>query len=241
MVTTLREVLFVNWYTTFFITFLFFTFIYVLFCLTGFLVSKKLDRKTKITQSSYSGKQIKSEINLSIQSILIFSLQSILVQQAVSHHLVSIRWGSELLPISIEIAVLFLWNEIHFYLSHWLLHRKWFFRKIHYVHHQSTVPTPFSVYSFHWFEAFLLGSVLFFPLLSYPFHAIALVSLPLMSLALNVLGHWDYDLMSGQSATHWLKFSFRHSMHHKYVRGNYGFFLTIFDNLFKTKLNDKFS
>ena len=107
-------------------------------------------------------------------------------------------------------------------------------RNIHYVHHLSKEPTVFSTFSFHWVEAFLLGTVVFLPLLLYPFQLLAILSLPILSLLVNLLGHSNYDLFSKYRPEHIFKFSYRHSMHHKRGRGNLGFLLPWLDQFFKT-------
>ena len=81
-------------------------------------------------------------------------------------------------------AVLLVWNDIHFYANHRLLHTRWL-RRFHAQHHRSLVTTPFSTYSFHPLEAALLGNVILLPMLLHDFSFAALLSLPVMSLLLN--------------------------------------------------------
>jgi len=81
-----------------------------------------------------------------------------------------------------------LWNDVHFYAIHRLLHGRWLFQHIHREHHRAIRPTPFSTYAMHPIEALLLGSVM---VLVQPFHAFSLPTLllfPLVSLAMNNLG-----------------------------------------------------
>jgi sterol desaturase/sphingolipid hydroxylase (fatty acid hydroxylase superfamily) len=243
MLENVRDLILQNGWHLFLASFVFFLLLYFFFAYTTFYISLRLAPARKIHAAKASPekmkRQIRFEIRQSLVSILIFALQAIFIQLAYTKGWATINWkinGFTLLP---QILILFLWNEIHFFTCHWSLHRKWFFRRVHVVHHRSLSPTPFSIYSFHWFEAFLLGTVIFPPLLLYPFQYAAILSLPLLSILLNVLGHWDYDLFPHQKPSHWTRFSFRHSMHHKWSKGNYGFFLPVFDQLFHTNLKNE--
>ena len=66
------------------------------------------------------------------------------------------------------------------------------------------------------------------------FQFYALMTLPLMSIVMNVLGHSNVDFVPGQNMNHLLSFSKRHSQHHKIPHSNYGFFLPYFDIFFGT-------
>ena len=82
--------------------------------------------------------------------------------------------------------------------------------------------TPFSTYSFHPLEAVLLGNVILLPMLLHDFSFAALLSLPVMSLLLNNLGHSNYDFAPAAGHDHWLSASRRHHLHHIRYHGNYG-------------------
>lgn len=216
------------------LTLVFFLFLYFFFSGIAFFISQFQGMHFKINPLHYPSRQIRREIIYSLSSIFIFALQTIVMQQLITRGWASIDPGFSFLTYLAEVTALFFWNEIHFYASHWLMHRKWLFRNIHYIHHQSYHPTPFSIYSFSWVEAFLLGSVIFLPLMLHRFQVLSLLSLPVMSVILNVIGHWDYDFFPAKKPSHWLRASFRHSLHHSKVSGNFGFQLPIFDKIFKT-------
>src|SRR5690606_12989108 len=127
------------------------------------------------------------------------------------------------------------WNELHFYISHRLLHTPWL-RRFHATHHRSHIATPFSTYAFHPVEALMLGSVPLLPMLAHDFSFFALASLPVMSIALNTLGHSNYEFSSTAPARGWLDASRRHHLHHACYHGNYGFLLSVFDRLLGTAL-----
>ncbi|MRI02212.1 sterol desaturase family protein [Kriegella sp. EG-1] len=229
------DFIFSEWWLTFTFTFLFFMVLYFggIFLMKSIL--NNLKKKNTIKPIVYFKKpgQEKIEIKHSLKSILVFALQAIPLQWFYANGY--FHFGqNESLNLLWEIPVLFLWNEIYFYACHWLLHQPPFFMKVHYIHHASREPTLYSVYSFHWFEAFLLGAVIFLPLLLYPFHILSVLSLPVMSILLNFLGHWNHEGETKKSPDYIGRFTFRHTMHHKWSKGNFGFMLPYLDMIFNT-------
>jgi sterol desaturase/sphingolipid hydroxylase (fatty acid hydroxylase superfamily) len=138
--------------------------------------------------------------------------------------------------IAAEILVLAVWNDVHFWVNHRLLHTR-ALRRFHGPHHRSMVSTPFSTYSFHPVEAVMLGNVILLPMVVHDFSFWALASVPLFSLFFNNIGHSNYDFFPGVSYSHWFAASRRHHLHHACHSGNYGFQFTFMDRLFGTRLS----
>ncbi|MBU2020092.1 MAG: sterol desaturase family protein [Bacteroidetes bacterium] len=166
----------------------------------------------------------------SLKSIAIFGFSIIPI-------IYLIRQGQiNLLPdtwtnILIGVVALTIWNEIHFYVVHRFLHQKWMMRNIHKVHHQSTTPTVYSVYSFYWLEALLLSTT---PLTFIPFFPTSVVAVflyPMVSILLNFAGHCNYRFGNGVGQNWWLFGTF-HNEHHSRGRKNFGFALNILDRFF---------
>src|SRR5690606_7086518 len=128
-------------------------------------------------------------------SILIFGLYGVLTLFAYRTGLVDISFSRPgWLNAGFDMLILVLWYEVHFYLCHRLLHTKFLYKKVHLEHHRSYVSTPFSAFSFHWFEAVLLSSVMILAMFVYTFHVIVLILFPVVSLLFNNFGHMNYDL-----------------------------------------------
>ena len=174
------------------------------------------------------------EIRHSFKSIIIFGFSGLpvvyLVRMGLIHLLpnsfFNICWG---------LALLTLWNELHFFLVHRLMHTPFFMRNVHKIHHKSFTPTVFSVYSFHWFEALLLSTV---PLTIAPFINFAPSAIflyPLASILINFAGHCNYRFGNGAGAA-WKLFGTRHCEHHVKNSKKYGFATDIFD-----KINNHFN
>ncbi len=236
MIETIFNWTFHNIYTAFASLFIFFNILYwsgtlIISAVFGYLEKNKVIAKVD-NHAMHRGQQ-KKEIWQSMRSIFIFSLQGMIIQQGLVHNWfqISQEFNWWFIP---QVLILFLWNEIHFYSVHVLLHTRFMMKRVHWVHHFSKEPTVFSTFSFHWLEAFLLGTVILFPLFFYPFQFLAILSLPILSWAINLLGHCNYDLFSSRNPAHLLRFSYRHSMHHKRGKRNFGFLLPWLDQLFKT-------
>ncbi|MEG2816562.1 MAG: desaturase, partial [Comamonas sp.] len=92
--------------------------------------------------------QLQREWRQSFYSILVFGMGMI-----VPWGFLQLGWA-HLTPtagagrIALEILVLLIWNDVHFWLNHRLLHTKRLVR-YHGDHHRSVVTTPWSTYSFH--------------------------------------------------------------------------------------------
>jgi Delta7-sterol 5-desaturase len=180
--------------------------------------------------------QVRDEILRSTRSIAVFGAFGVLTVAALTSRALEITWRAELPRVLLDCVLLLLWNDLHFYACHRLLHVPWLMKRVHHEHHRSRVATPFATYSFHWFEAVLLGSVMLTGLCLHPFHVFAVLLLPLASIALNAAGHSNFDPVPSLSDGAILATSRRHQAHHAKVTGNYGFLLPWFDQLFGTRV-----
>ncbi|MBU2973445.1 sterol desaturase family protein [Zobellia sp. B3R18] len=196
-------------------------------------VCKELEGRgilNKIKPIAVSKDQIAFEIRHSVKSIVIFGFSIIPIVFLIREGVI------ELLPntwsnILIGIVILSLWNEVHFYLVHRLMHQKFMMRHVHFVHHKSRIPTVYSVFSFHWVEALLLSTVPVTIAPFVPFSIIAIFIYPLISILLNFAGHCNYRFGSGKGKG-WKLFGTHHNEHHSRGRQNYGFALHLLDKIF---------
>ena len=147
-------------------------------------------------------------------------------------------WPLWYLPVSV---LLFLAaHDTWFYWTHRLMHRPWWFKTAHAVHHASRPPTAWAAMSFHPWEA-LTGAVVI-PALVFlvPIHVGALgLVLAIMTL-MGITNHMGWEmfprsLVNGSlgkmliTATH-------HQRHHDDYRGNYGLYFRFWDRLCGTDL-----
>ncbi|HST43999.1 MAG TPA: sterol desaturase family protein, partial [Luteimonas sp.] len=181
------------------------------------------------------GGQLSREIGRSMVSVLIFGVGAILPWWLLRHGWATLAPAAGAPRIAAEIVALLVWNDIHFYANHRLLHTR-LLRRFHVAHHRSVVPTPFSTYSFHPLEAVLLGNVIVLPMLVHDFSFAALLALPIASLVLNTLGHSNYDYAPSVGDAHWLAAGRRHGLHHAHGHGNYGFLFGFMDRWLGTRI-----
>ena len=182
--------------------------------------------------------QLGREIRQSLVSIAIFGGYGVLTAIGARAGLWTVLPIRSPGGVALELAFLVLWNDLHFYAIHRVLHGRWLFQHVHREHHRAIRPTPFSTYAMHPIEALLLGSVM---VLVQPFHAFSVPTLllfPLVSLLMNNLGHMNYDLVPGRGLWHPLAASRRHEQHHRHVTGNYGFLLPVLDRWLGTEIAD---
>ena len=129
----------------------FFVFFYILY--------NKKYKNAKIQTNNATKKDFYREIVQSLQAnfIITFFVILVLFTPLRSHTLIyknisehSFFW----IPISLVLSLII--HDTYFYWMHRLLHHKKIFRFAHLTHHQSTNPSPFTSYSFHFLEAFAI-------------------------------------------------------------------------------------
>jgi len=204
---------------------LFFLVIYLLFASLAWSIARKLNRPISL-KSLHVG-QIQKEITQSLRTILIFGVGIVVPLWMVNTGIASVNLQATMQAILLDCLMLIVWNDLHFYAMHRLLHR--YFKRAHGAHHQSNTSTPFAAYSMSATEAILLGAVM--PLIM-PFHAFSiesLVFLPIWSIIINTLAHSNCDMFPNASPNSLLGFIKHHQHHHSYYQGNFGFLFSQLD------------
>lgn len=144
------------------------------------------------------------------------------------------------IPVSLLLTLLV--HDTYFYWMHRILHHKRLFKLTHLVHHQSTNPSPWASYSFHFLEAIAEGAVVIVLVFLIPLHPLTLVLFAFSSFAINVYGHLGYEIMP-RGFRNTLLFeiintSTFHNLHHQKFRGNYGLYLRVWDRMMGTEHPD---
>lgn len=138
--------------------------------------------------------------------------------------------------------LMFIIHDTYFYWMHRFMHLPKVFKKVHLVHHQSTNPTPWTSYSFHFLEAVLEACII--PLIAFilPVHSSALGLFLLFQFIYNVYGHLGFELYPRYFTKtwigKWINTSVAHNMHHKYFKGNYGLYFLFWDRAMGTLRED---
>lgn len=191
------------------------------------LHSKKILHK--IVLKEVTKKQILFEIKHSLKSIFIFGTSIIPIIYLIRLGVITFL-PNTIFNVLLGLVILNLWNEVHFFIVHRIMHFPFFMKNVHYIHHQSKVPTVYSVFSFHWLEALLLSTVPLTIVLFVSLSPISIALYPLISILLNFSGHCNYRFGNGTGKP-WYLFGTHHNEHHYKNRKNYGFLSPILDYL----------
>jgi Delta7-sterol 5-desaturase len=140
------------------------------------------------------------------------------------------------LPVLLYLAA----HDTWFYWTHRLMHRPYWFRIAHAVHHDSRPPTAWAAMSFHPWEA-LTGAVVI-PALVFliPIHVAALgVVLAIMTI-MGIGNHMGWEIFP-RAIVHgppgrWLITATHHQKHHQAYRGNYGLYFRLWDRICGTDI-----
>lgn len=176
--------------------------------------------------------QIWHEILYSLSSIVVFGLYGMLIVVCYRHQWVDIEFNYNHW-IFIDLLILAIWNEFHFYSAHQLMHTKWLMG-IHRAHHKSILVTPFSTYSFHPIESLIFGTVMILPMFVMDFELLALFLFPIYHLFFNTLGHSNVRLKRRHAGIRDIEISTQHNKHHTTHHSNFGFASPLLDWLMGT-------
>ena len=219
-------------------TFIMFSVLYFSFSSFGYLYIMKQKSFKKVQDKQFRPEQIVTEIKRSFVSILMFAVLSLWMCYGLKSGIYKYNYIFRFEEYIAEVLALFLWNEIYFFIIHKSFHLKMFY-KYHVDHHFSFVPSPFSAYSFHWSEGLLLGAVMPIAMLFYDFEFWSIMTLPVMSIILNALGHSNLDFFPNKDINSLYSFSKRHSLHHQNPHKHFGFFLPWLDMLYDRLFSGK--
>jgi Delta7-sterol 5-desaturase len=133
------------------------------------------------------------------------------------------------LPLSVMLYLFA--HDTWFYWTHRLLHRPWWFKKAHAVHHESRPPTAWAAMSFHPWEA-LTGAI--------PIHIGALGLVLAIMTIMGITNHMGWELFPRfivhGSLGRGLITATHHQKHHDNYRGNYGLYFRFWDKICGTDL-----
>jgi sterol desaturase/sphingolipid hydroxylase (fatty acid hydroxylase superfamily) len=117
--------------------------------------------------------------------------------------------------------LLTMWQGIHFYFVHRLLHWPPLYRRVHSVHHRNINVGPWSGLSMHPLEHVLYFSqlLIFLVLPAHPVHVMFILHWQLLGAP---SGHSGYEAVFARDKARLLVGGFFHQLHHRYFECNYG-------------------
>lgn len=137
--------------------------------------------------------------------------------------------------VALEVTLYFVGFDTWFYWWHRLMHKEPFYTLIHKVHHGSPSPNLLTTFSESPLESFVNGSslLLFTAILTVHEQSMLIIApfAPLMGLYVHS-GHEFLPRWWNKTwATKWFISATFHDQHHRYFKGNYGGFTTVWDRL----------
>jgi Delta7-sterol 5-desaturase len=199
-------------------------------------------KSRKINSKNYKPGQFKLEVKWSMVTSLLFSIAGtatvILWQQGYTKvYTQPDLYGWWYLPVSLLLFMLL--HETYYYWLHRWMHQPKVFKIVHKVHHDSSITSPFTAFSFHPIEGLLQAIFLPAMLMILPMHYyVIIIQLAVMTVTsvINHLGIEIYPENFNQNfAGKWLIGATHHSLHHKQFKYNYGLYFTFWDKIKKTE------
>jgi len=185
------------------------------------------------------GGQVRAEIRWSLISAVIYGVPAGLTFWAWNRKgLTELYWEPTAQPLWWLVAapiVYLLAHDAWFYWTHRLMHRPWWFRRMHAVHHASKPPTAWAAMSFHPWEA--LSGALLFPLLAWvvPIHVGMLGLVLLVASVMGTTNHMGWEMLPAKVVRGWIGrhviSAAHHELHHRNYRANYGLYFRFWDRL----------
>ncbi|MCY7338831.1 MAG: sterol desaturase family protein [Sphingomonas bacterium] len=185
------------------------------------------------------GRQIRSEIAWSLASAAIYGAPAGIVAWGWQERgWTQIYSDAAAFPWWWMPASLLVYLQVHdtwFYWTHRLMHRPWWYKRMHAVHHASRPPTAWAAMSFHPWEASSGAVVIPALVFVIPIHVAVLgVVLAIMTL-MGVTNHMGWEmfprrLVHGRLGK-WLITASHHELHHQKYRCNYGLYFRHWDQL----------
>jgi sterol desaturase/sphingolipid hydroxylase (fatty acid hydroxylase superfamily) len=184
---------------------------------------------------------LRREVRDSLIALAFFTLYSMLLLRAITSGLTMIYWRIGeypiyFIPIGFIVAVVA--HDTYFYWTHRLIHWRPLFKHVHWTHHRSRTPTPWSMLAFQPLET--IPQFVFFVLLVFliPMHPATFFAYFMYDGMVNAAGHSGHEVVPDNWRNHRLMKYFNavahHDLHHTQVNCNYSQYFNIWDRLLRT-------
>lgn len=156
---------------------------------------------------------------------------------------------AQVLLLAGTVLLLDVLHDTWFYFTHLLMHKnKWLLANVHYLHHQSKLPTPFSGYSLHVVEAAIVFFDEILVCFLFPIHVKVHRLYHLYTTLIHIGGHATYELhplvpsleqflwigLHGDKVSASLNTVLYHNMHHQHPSKNFSLYFTHWDRRLAT-------
>jgi sterol desaturase/sphingolipid hydroxylase (fatty acid hydroxylase superfamily) len=137
-----------------------------------------------------------------------------------------------------DFILMILIMDLLMFVLHLFVHRTFFYKITHYFHHQFTQPEPIDLFILDPLETIAFGGLWLIVLMIMPFNLIAVIVYLTANVTFGMLGHIAVEPFPAFWVKHpvlrFITTSTFHYQHHNNKDFNYGFYTTIWDELFQT-------
>ena len=196
----------------------------------------------RLSRRAPTAQRIRREVRWSLASSLVFTMVFIATYQLyqLGYTKIYLDFSDHSLAYAgISAVLVLIFQDLHFYLFHRLLHHPFFYR-FHKIHHISQEPTAWTAFCFHPLEALLSASFLPIVAVTIPLHPSTVVFLFSVMTIFAVTNHLGWEVfptswLEGRIGR-WLITAKHHQNHHQKFTGNYGLYFRFLDRVLGTDI-----
>ncbi len=229
------------------LSFVYYTILIIVSCnIFGFFLSLISIHSKFLYKYRIQKRKIKASAFYKRLPLILFNITLLILISSIGlyclHPLFEKSLNFNLMVILFQVFIILFIDDFYFYCLHYWMHKnKYILNRIHRIHHKAISPFALEYIYVHPLE-WIMGYI-------GPFIAIFFISL---FNPVNILAFWIYqiirnihelDVHSGYKSffSKWIPFwgeSEHHDLHHEKLNGNYATTFTLWDIIFKTKIND---
>jgi sterol desaturase/sphingolipid hydroxylase (fatty acid hydroxylase superfamily) len=154
--------------------------------------------------------------------------------------ILKIDFSTSIIKIVADTCLLIILMDFLMFCFHFLAHRLKWLNPIHKLHHTHVDTSVYSLYVLHPVETLGFGFIWLFLITVLNFNFLSIVIYLILNLSYGIFGHVKKDVFpdfwNRNFVTKWISTTKFHADHHKNESHNFGFYFTIWDKIFKTRI-----
>jgi lathosterol oxidase len=198
----------------------------------------------RIRRTFAKAAQMRREIFNSVVTLGVFQFAQVIFRVGVMAFggVVSLERHIPMWQFVLSFPLILIVHETYFYWTHRFMHLPRVFKFMHWEHHKSNAPTPWTSYSFALPEAMIQGSYVAFYVAFFPCTTPTIVFFAIVEILHNVAIHAGIDFFPRFLVTHrifgWIAGGTHHNLHHATSNSNYGLYFRFWDRMMGTEHPD---
>jgi lathosterol oxidase len=156
------------------------------------------------------------------------------------NQIIQLNFENSFSIIVFDTFLLILLMDFFMFWFHYLAHKIKWFKPIHQLHHTHIETNVYSLFVLNPIETLGFGTIWLIVISVINFNAVSVIIYLILNLTYGILGHLKTDMFpqfwKSFVLTKWISTTQFHANHHKSENHNFGFYFTIWDVIFKTKV-----